>query len=99
MGRYTSIRKRKDAEGTTFYRTVRYPEIPRSDQDTYVITQSGDRFDVLAEQYYKDSTLWWVISSANYGSEQNSYYPPIGVQLRIPSNVAGIIINYQKINV
>lgn len=98
MGRYTNIKTRLTSDGTKLYRTTRYPEIPRTDQDLYVITTQGDRYDVLANQYYKDSTLWWVISSANYGGEQNSYYPPIGVQLRIPANVSGILNNFQKTN-
>ena len=98
MGRYTNIKTRITDKGTKLYRTNSYPEIKRSDQDLYVITQSGDRYDVLADQYYKDSTLWWVISSANYGTDQSSYYPPEGIQIRIPANVSGILKNYQKIN-
>lgn len=98
MGRYTNIKTKRSSDGSQLYRTNRYPEIKRTDQDLYVITQKGDRYDILADQYYKDSTLWWVISSANYGGEQNSYYPPEGVQLRIPANVSGILNNYQKVN-
>ena len=98
MGRYSNIKTKISSGGTRLYRTNRYPEIRRSDQDLYVITTSGDRYDVLADQYYKDSSLWWVISSANYGTDQSSYYPPQGAQIRIPANVAGILKNYQKIN-
>ena len=98
MGRYSKIPKRKTASGTELYRTVKYPEVAFSDNDLYVITETGDRYDLLAQQYYGDSTLWWAISSANYGSKQNSYYPPIGVQLRIPSNVQGLISNFESEN-
>ena len=34
--------------------TVRYPEIPRADNDIYIFTTIGDRYDTLAQQYYKD---------------------------------------------
>lgn len=98
MGRYTNIKTRIDSEGTRLYRTNKYPEIKRSDDDLYVITQTGDRYDKLADQYYKDSSLWWIISTANYGTNQSSYYPPIGVQIRIPANVTEIIRSYQQIN-
>ena len=98
MGRYSNIGTIRDSDKKQRYRTVRYPEVEISDNDLYVITQTGDRYDILAEQYYGDSTLWWAISSANYGSEQNSYYPPIGVQLRIPSNISGLITNFEKAN-
>ena len=98
MGRYTKIPVRKDEEGTQFYSTVKYPLVAISDNDLYVITEIGDRYDLLADQYYGDSTLWWAISSANNGSSQNSYYPPIGVQLRIPSNIQGLVVNFEKQN-
>jgi len=98
MGRYSKIPKRINEEGTQFYSTTKYPEVAISDNDLYVITEIGDRFDLLADQYYGDSTLWWAISSANYGSKQDSYYPPIGVQLRIPSNVQGLVVNFEKLN-
>lgn len=98
MGRYSKIQKRKNSQGKTFYRTVKYPEVTLSDNDLYVITEEGDRYDLLAQQYYGDTRLWWAISSANYGSSQNSYYPPIGVQLRIPANIQGLVINYEKTN-
>jgi hypothetical protein len=41
------------------YRTVKYPEIPLDENDIYVTTVQGDRFDVLASQYFQDETLWW----------------------------------------
>ena len=98
MGRYSNIRKRKNEEGKQFYSTVRYPQVKLSDQDLYVITTEGDRYDVLANQYYKDPSLWWAISIANAGTNQSSYFPPVGVQIRIPSNITGIITNFEKAN-
>ena len=98
MNRYSKIPKRKTLSGTELYRTVKYPEVAFSDNDLYVITEVGDRYDLLANQYYGDSTLWWAISSANYGSKQNSYFPPIGVQLRIPANIQGLISNFESEN-
>lgn len=47
------------------YGTTRYPEIPLSEDDIYVYTVQGDRFDALANLYYNDSSLWWIISVAN----------------------------------
>jgi hypothetical protein len=72
------------------YRTVKYPEIPLDENDIYVTTVQGDRFDVLALQYYQDESLWWVISTANDSLPQNS--------LIIPENVSIIIQNYNILN-
>lgn len=98
MDRYQDIPIIKDLEGTRLYKTTKYPIIPRQNGDLYVITTEGDRYDVLARQYYDDSSLWWIISTANAEYPQNSLYPPIGIQLRIPANVDRIIKAYNNLN-
>lgn len=89
------------------YRTVRYPEVPLSDNDIYVYTTQGDRFDILANQYYADQSLWWIISIANTAVAgtslpsdlpQNSLVIPEGIQIRIPANYPGIIDTFNRIN-
>jgi phage tail protein X len=84
--------------GVRAYTTVKYPEIPLSVSDIYVITQKGDRFDLLANQYYSDKSLWWIISIANNNLIQNSLIPPVGIQIRIPTNVGSILNSYKKLN-
>lgn len=98
MARYDNIPKTRTDTGTRLYRTVKYPTIPRGFDDIYVITTEGDRYDRLAQQYYQDSSLWWVISSANPKFSQNSLFPPIGVQIRIPSNLENILEAYNNLN-
>tara|TARA_R110000744_G_scaffold377408_1_gene492383 strand:- start:629 stop:955 length:327 start_codon:yes stop_codon:yes gene_type:complete len=82
------------------YLTVKYPIIPRSQNDIYVFSRSSDRYDTLALAYYSDSSLWWIISTANPNFRSDSLIPPIGSQLRIPSilNVNQIISNYESLN-
>jgi phage tail protein X len=80
------------------YRTVKYPEIPLDENDTYVTTVQGDRFDILALQYYQDESLWWIISIANDSLSQNSLIIPEGIQLRIPANLPQILNNYNILN-
>jgi hypothetical protein len=58
----------------------------------------GDRFDILALQYYSDSTLWWVLSIANTNLTQGSYYIPEGTQIRIPANISRIMAQYDALN-
>ena len=55
MARYTNIPVIKSLNDKQMYQTVRYPEIPRSEDDIYVITTIGDRYDTLALEYYQDS--------------------------------------------
>lgn len=98
MGRYTNIGQKQTKEGIRHYKTNIYPDIPRSLNDTYVITTEGDRYDKLALQYYSDSSLWWVISNANPEYINGSLFPPLGVQLRIPGNISSILSSYKRTN-
>jgi hypothetical protein len=98
MNRYQTIPTTRTATGKTIYQTVKYPEIPLSFNDIYVITTAEDRYDTIAYAYYNDSSLWWIISSANPQYTQGSIYPPEGVQLRIPLDVSNIISNYNVLN-
>ena len=65
MSRYQDIAILNTPEGKRYYGTNFYPTIPLSDSDIYVITDERDRYDMLANQYYGDVSLWWIIASAN----------------------------------
>lgn len=96
--RYSNIDVLKNNEGIRYYKNILYPQIPLFENDIYVITGDGDRFDLLANQFYNDSTLWWIISIANEILNQGSMYIPVGTQLRIPQNITSIISEYNKLN-
>ena len=106
MNRYQNIPKTK-INGNLVYKTSRYPEVPLSSNDIYVYTTQGDRFDTLAQQYYGDSSLWWIISIANTATAgtdlqsdlpQNTLVIPQGIQIRIPSNYSAVISAFNIIN-
>ena len=82
------------------YVNVKYPTIPRSINDIYILITEGDRYDILAQQYYNDSSLWWIISSANSNNRQDSLIPTPGSQIRIPasSRLSQILSNYESLN-
>jgi phage tail protein X len=97
MNRYQNIPKTK-IDGNLVYQTSRYPEVQLSVNDIYVYTTQGDRFDILAQQYYKDSSLWWVISIANNDLNQSTLIIPEGIQIRIPANYSNVVRNFNAIN-
>ena len=98
MNRYQNIPKIK-INGILVYKTSRYPEVPLSENDIYVYTTQGDRFDVLAQQYYKDSSLWWVISIANTDKvNQSTLVIPEGIQIRIPSTYTNVVRDFNILN-
>ena len=98
MARYRNIPTTTNSDGTQYYTNVRYPEVPLSFNDIYVRTTEGDRFDTIAQQYYGDSSLWWVISSANRDLNQSSYYITPGTQIRIPNNSNSVVTNFEDVN-
>jgi nucleoid-associated protein YgaU len=51
----------------------------------------------LANKYYGDTTLWWVIATANNINDA-TFYVEAGIQLRIPSDTNTILNDLQKIN-
>ena len=51
--------------GKRVYKHIKYPSIPLSVDDIYVITTAGDRLDLLADQFYNDTEYWWIIAMAN----------------------------------
>ena len=98
MGRYTEREILATTKGKRYQSTTKYPDIPLSFNDIYVYTDEGDRFDILAQNYYSDSSLWWVISVANPQLTQMSMFPHLGVQIRIPMDIGGVIDQYNEFN-
>ena len=98
QSRYQNIATTKlNVTGSTYYQTNTYPQVQPLNSDYYVITTVNDRLDLIAQDFYQDSSLWWVIASAN-ALPGDSIYPPIGIQLRIPSNLPTILNNYNSVN-
>jgi nucleoid-associated protein YgaU len=98
MNRYQDNRILTTIKGKQYYATTLYQDIPLSNSDIYVTTTVGDRYDLLAQQFYGDSTLWWVIPMANNQLVKDSLFPPVGLTIRIPSNVGDIISEFRLIN-
>ena len=93
--RYEFNETKKTFDGRDVYKPSFIPNIPLRDDDIYVATETGDRLDTLAYQYYRDASLWWIIASAN-----NIHNAPFGLVdgtiLRIPQNFIEILNNFSE---
>jgi len=105
MKRYATIQTLRNTNenvgtlGTIYYRNAKYPEIPLSENDIYVLTDFGDRLDLLANQFYNDVTLYWIIAAANPNEVSfGSLFVDEGTQLRIPINISSIVDSYIELN-
>ena len=98
MGRYTTIASTQTPKGKRYKTTVKYPDLPLGFDDIYAYTDEGDRFDILAQQYYGNSNYWWVISIANETLKQSSLYLQPGLQIRIPSQLGAVLSEFNALN-
>ncbi|GJQ43818.1 MAG: hypothetical protein JETCAE03_33160 [Ignavibacteriaceae bacterium] len=90
--RYSYSQQYRTDQGKRFYSTTLYPEILKTDADTYIIADRETRLDLLAYNYYNDSELYWVIAICN--NIQGSIFVEPGTQLCIPNrNRLGEIIS------
>jgi nucleoid-associated protein YgaU len=96
MKRYNLTRRKINKSGMRVYSTTYYPEIPIGNSDTFIFTKEGDRLDNLADTYYGDNTLWWVIAKANGLRGKIALKP--ATPLRIPGNVISIIEKFKNLN-
>jgi hypothetical protein len=83
--------------GEQYYLNTIYPDIPITEGDNYVITVSGDRLDILANNFYGNTDYWWIIATANSLPGDSLYIEP-GTQLRIPTNIQAIVNLYRITN-
>ncbi len=94
MSRYKNIPNilspvRNGRRGFPIQSSTRYPEIPTDVNDIYAYTTEGDRLDLLAQQFYGDISLWWIIATGNPEVlSLNSLFVPVGTEIRIPTNIS-----------
>ena len=98
MARYinSDVLKTKETKKQYLESTI-YPIIRASDDDMYIISEAGDRLDLLANKYYGDQTKWWIIATANNINDA-TFYVEAGIQLRIPMDTNKILSDLQNIN-
>ena len=84
--------------GKQYYKAKKFPPIPPTESDVYVITTEGDRLDLLAFTYYNDAALWWIISGVNNGITFGYMFPEPGTQLRIPININEVLSIFNNAN-
>lgn len=83
--RYEFLNIKQNENGDRVYTTMINPEI-QTENEVFVEIEVGKRLDVLANEYYNDSSLWWVIAAAN-NLGKGTLFVEAGTRLRIPQDV------------
>ena len=95
--RYKTAKVRRDKNGTRYYKPTIVPNVPIKDSDIFVYPVYGDRFETIAQRYYNDSTLWWIVAKANELSKGQISPDPLK-KLRIPTEIDDILESVEKSN-
>ena len=95
--RYRNNLVKKDKNGKRYYKSTIVPNIPIKDSDIFIYPLYGDRFDTLAQRYYEDPTLWWIIAKANE-INNGKVSPDPELKLRIPTQIDDILESVIKSN-
>ena len=97
--RVSHIKTINQIDKPRYLKPLKYPEIPLSIDDIYVKTTSGDRLDLLANQFYGDVRLWWIIVAANMNIlRRDTVGLKAGLEIRIPSDIQDILNKFEELN-
>ena len=95
--RYRNNLVKKDKDNKRYYKPTIVPNIPIKDSDIFVYPLYGDRFDTMAQRYYENSNLWWIIAKANEISDGRISPDPLS-KLRIPTEIEDILQSISQAN-
>lgn len=97
MNRHKFSKIEKDKLGKRNYSQTLYPKIEEQENDIYITARVGDRLDMYAHRFYRDTSLWWIIAQANH-IDGGTLTPEPGKQIRIPQNLQKIMSDLEFIN-
>ena len=93
------IKIKRNLNRKKYFKAIKYPPIPLSQNDLYVITTVGDRVDLLSNQFYNDVDLWWIITTANPDTiRRDSFNLKAGLEVRIPTDLQTILEDFEQLN-
>jgi hypothetical protein len=97
MSRYNTTAEIRDNKDKRRRATTIIPVMPITTNDIYIVTTGIERLDKLAQTFYDDVSLWWIIAAAN-GLGKGTLIIPENTNLRIPSkaNAQDVIIQLNK---
>ena len=95
--RYKGNIVKKDKNNIRYYKPRIVPNIPIKDTDIFAYPIYGDRYDTMAQRYYEDSNLWWIIVKANDISDGKIAPDPLK-KLRIPTEIDDILQSISQVN-
>ena len=98
MSRYSNTRVKRNKDFNRVYSYTLYPKIPIKNSDIFITPTYSDRLDNLANKYYDDPSLWWIIAQANGIKGFTALYSKnFEGELRIP-RISDILSEFNSMN-
>ena len=95
--RYNNTKIKIGRDGKRVLKPTIYPKIPIRESDVFIYPKFGDRLDNLAQKYYKDVSLWWIIAKAN-GLDEAHIGLTLDEQIRIPIDIEPILNKLKELS-
>ena len=95
------IKRKTGDNNKRVFKYLKYPKISLSVDDIYATTLVGDRLDLIADQFYNNVDLWWIIATANPDViRRDSFNLMPGLQIRIPdpNRINDILKSFEQLN-
>ena len=93
--RFTDTKKRED--GKLQYESLVLPNFEESSDDIVISISEAKRLDAIAEQFFGDPTLWWVIAVYNNLGEASLSVKDVKY-LRIPNDIQTVYDKIKELN-
>lgn len=94
--RFTKTKKRLD--GVQQYTSLNLPSFSETSDDIVINVSRGTRLDMLAQQFFGDATLWWVIAMYNNIGDASLYLRDDISYLRIPNDIQQVFNEIKSLN-
>tara|TARA_B100000900_G_C20466576_1_gene669550 strand:+ start:65 stop:367 length:303 start_codon:yes stop_codon:yes gene_type:complete len=93
--KYTEIQNDKVNKKKVLTTTL-YPDIESKDSDVIYYAKFDDSLMTLANKFYGDQTLWWIIARANNFQGRTKF--TVGQKLVIPMDIGDVVKQLNKLN-
>lgn len=97
MSRTKFYSTKKRIDGKRQYRSFVFPTFEERSDDIVIEINGATKLDVVANNFFDDPTLWWVIAVYNNINEP-SLYVKDRQYLRIPNDIQTVYSKIKELN-
>lgn len=97
MSRTRFVNTKNRLDGKKQFTSLIMPSFSESSDDIVISINGATRLDQLAQQFFDDPTLWWVLAVYNNLGEPSLYVKDQNY-LRIPADIQSVFEKINRVN-